>query len=122
MALDRNNKLWPETQLTSDWQKHNFLCIFNCSVNSLLQAPSSRNDRDSLALAVARCSNLDMRHAGDHRRWEREKETRHLLADRLSRLSHLLQAIVTHPQLSAEAHCISLYTNFKTINSNAHLT
>lgn len=46
--------------------------------------------------------------AADQRRWEGEEETRHLLPDALGRLSRLLQVIVTHPQLSAEAHHISI--------------
>lgn len=75
---------------------------------------------DRLALAVARRSEGTPTGdtAGDQGRWEGEEETRHLLPDPLGRLSGLLQVIVTHPQLSAEAHCTSVCTDLKMINSN----
>lgn len=121
MGGDRN-KFWPKGESTSGWQNQDFLFVFKCTMNSLVLAPGSGNDRGQTCSCYGK---IHWRDSNSRHCWRPGEvggrgRTRQLLPDALGRLSRLLKVTVTHPQLSAEAHYTSISMDLKMINSNLH--
>lgn len=112
----RNNKLWSKRELTFGWQKQDFLCIY-FQINSLTQAPSSRSERGQTCTS---CGKTQWRNPKRRHCWTKGDGRERRKPDALGRLSRLLQVIVTHPHLSAGAHCTSVSPDLKMINLNLH--